>query len=99
MRMMTTPPTIAERIEAYIGAHAVPRRAGHERERSVQRELVAVIVALWWLDDFLTGNPHWSAAKALGLCIAIATLLGWLARQVPSGTGPSSQPGCPRSAG
>lgn len=79
MRNLRSQQAISARIEAYFGAHAVPQRDEHEKERAFQREGIVSIVCLLFLSDLLFSNTSWSAAKGVVLWFLFAYLVSSVA--------------------
>lgn len=67
--------TLASRIEAYFGAHSVPQRDEHERDRAMQREMIVLSVCLLWVSDFVTDHPLWSGEKSISMLVAVGYML------------------------
>ena len=61
---------VLDQVEAYFGAHLVPQRDVHERERALQRGVVVMLVCLVWINDYATKNPAWSADRGIALLVA-----------------------------
>ena len=60
------------RIERYFGAHLVPQRDEHERDRALQRGIIVLLVCLVWIDDYLSASPAWSGDRGVALAAAVA---------------------------
>jgi hypothetical protein len=66
-------------VESYFGAHLVPQRVEHERDRAWQRGLIVMLVCLVWLNDYLSGHASWSEGRAVAMWVAAAYSLSGFA--------------------
>jgi signal transduction histidine kinase/ActR/RegA family two-component response regulator len=59
-------------VEGYFGAHLVPQRADHERDRALQRGVIVMLVCMIWMNDYFMQHLRWSEGRAIALWVASA---------------------------
>src|SRR5689334_21636135 len=80
----------AARVKGYFGAHLVPQRGEHERDRALQRGVIVLLVCMIWMNDYFTQHALWSEGRAIALWVASAYSLSSFAYWLFLRTHPAS---------
>ncbi len=66
-----------EGLQEFVGAHRVPMRDQHERERAFQRGLISGCVATYWAALYLTGTEQWPARSPFAYALIAVAVASW----------------------